>query len=153
MHLDDTRAELTAALSRGNIGRARDLVENEAFWKLKDDALRFAKNAGNLTIAELLLSVRGLKENRNEIEEFFNLLTLWYRDALMLKATGESGFVSFREETAALRETAGKTSYERLNQIIVKIEDTKTKLRANVSFDIAMELLLLEMKGQGTNLK
>ncbi|MBR2274524.1 MAG: DNA polymerase III subunit delta [Lachnospiraceae bacterium] len=153
LHLDDTRAEITAALSRGNIGRARNLVENESFWQLKDDALRLLKNAESLTLAELLLSVRGLKENKNDIDEFFNLLTLWYRDALMVKATGESGFISFREEAAAVLATAKNNSYERLNQIALQIEDTRRKLRANVSFDIAMELLLLEIKGQEKSLK
>ena len=151
--LNSERAEVITALSRGNIGRARALSENEEFWRLKEEALRLVKNAQSLPVADLLLAVKDLKEKKEDIEELFNMLTLWYRDALMVKTTGDRERISFREETAAVCETAGKKSYEQLNRLILRIEDTRKKLRENVSFDIVMELLLLEIKGQENKLQ
>ena len=64
----------------------------------------------------------------------------------MFKAMNDPDNLVFKEETKTIRERAGKSSYEGIERIISAIEKTKSRLKANVSFELAMELLLLAIK-------
>ena len=48
--------------------------------------------------------------------------------------------------TKFIKEKAAKSSYEGIELILESIEKAKTRLRANVNFDLVMELLLLTIK-------
>ena len=41
---------------------------------------------------------------------------------------------------------AGNRSYEKIEEIIQAFEKAKIRLKANVSFDVTMELMLLTLK-------
>mgnify|MGYP000131625349 len=45
-----------------------------------------------------------------------------------------------------IKEKASKSSYEGIEIILDSIEKAKTRLKANVNFDLVMELLLLTIK-------
>ncbi len=51
-----------------------------------------------------------------------------------------------REELAGISGRAARSSYEGLEEIIVAIDRARTRLRANVSFELVMELLLFTIK-------
>lgn len=48
-----------------------------------------------------------------------------------------------------IRRVAGRTSYEGIEKVIRSLEKAKSRLDANVNFDLAMELLLMNMKEYG----
>lgn len=50
------------------------------------------------------------------------------------------------EEYRALNERAKKSSFDGLDTIIQGFEKAKVRLRANVNFDVAVELMLLTIK-------
>ena len=52
----------------------------------------------------------------------------------------------FRQEYNAIKDRADKSSYEGLEKIIQAIETAKTRLQANVNFDLTMELLFLTIR-------
>ena len=81
-----------------------------------------------------------------EINDYLDLLMVWYRDVLMFKATQDADNLIFTEEMNAIREKAKESSYEGLECILKALEKAKIRLNANVNFDMVMELLLLTMK-------
>ena len=62
------------------------------------------------------------------------------------KATKEAGKVVFGDQLTYIKEKASKSSYEGIEIILDSIEKAKTRLKANVNFDLVMELLLLTIK-------
>ena len=64
----------------------------------------------------------------------------------MFKAMNEVDSLVFKDEIKSIRERANQSSYEGIQRIIEAIEKTKTRLDANVNFELAMELLMLTIK-------
>ena len=71
---------------------------------------------------------------------------IWYRDILLYKATKDINKVVFKEEINYIKEQAMKSSYEGIELILESLEKAKTRLKANVNFELAMELLFLTIK-------
>ena len=73
-------------------------------------------------------------------------MLLWFRDVLIFKVTKDANSMVLREELAGISGRAARSSYEGLEEIIVAIDRARTRLRANVSFELVMELLLFTLK-------
>ena len=71
---------------------------------------------------------------------------IWYRDVLLYKATKEVDKVVFKDQISAIKEQAKNSSYEGIELILSSIEKAKVRLKANVNFDLVMELLFLTIK-------
>ena len=94
----------------------------------------------------MISDLKRINTYKMEINDYLDLLTVWYRDVLMFKATRDADSLIFSHELISIREKAQKSSYEGLECIIKSLEKAKIRLNANVNFDMALELLLLTMK-------
>ena len=54
--------------------------------------------------------------------------------------------IIFKEEGEYIRKYAEGSSYEGIEQVIKAIDKTKIRLKANVNFELALELLLMTIK-------
>ena len=64
----------------------------------------------------------------------------------MFKATQEVDSLVFKQEINYIKEQASQRSYENLEKILEALEKTKVRLRANVNFELALELLFLTIR-------
>ena len=71
---------------------------------------------------------------------------IWYRDVLLYKATKNIDRVIFGEQLGFIKERAKKSSYEGIETILDALEKAKARIKANVNFELVMELLLLTIK-------
>ncbi len=71
---------------------------------------------------------------------------IWYRDALLFKATNDVNHLIFRDEIQALRRAAQRSSYEGIETIIKALDTAKKRLDSNVNFELVMELLMLTIQ-------
>ena len=146
IHVPDYQADICVAFARGNIGKAKHLATSEDFDNIKNDAVRVLKYAHEMDMNEFVSALNQISAYKINIEDYLDILLIWYRDVLMFKATGDLDSLVFKEEIKTIRERAGRSSYEAVERIIEAIEKTKVRLRANVNFELAMELLLLAIK-------
>ena len=65
---------------------------------------------------------------------------------MIYKATKNVNQVVFSDQLKYIRERASKSSYEGIENILNALEKAKSRLKANVNFDLTMELLLLTIK-------
>lgn len=63
-----------------------------------------------------------------------------------IKATKEIDKVVFKDQLQSIKEQARKSSYEGIELILESLEKAKARLKANVNFDLVMELLFLTIK-------
>ncbi|MCR5419940.1 MAG: DNA polymerase III subunit [Lachnospiraceae bacterium] len=146
MQVPDYKADICVAFARGNIGRAKHLGMSEDFDKIKNEALRVLKYAYQMDTDDFVNTIKEINAYKLNIEDYLDILLIWYRDMLMFKATNDVDALIFKEEIRDIIERAGKNSYEGIEKIIEAIEKTKKRLKANVNFDLAIELLLLCIK-------
>ena len=99
-----------------------------------------------MELDEVVQAVKKLGEYKLEITDLLDLFTVWYRDELLYKATKDVNGVIFSDQLGVIKEQVKRSSYEGLEAILSAIETAKTRLKANVNFDLVMELLLLTIK-------
>ena len=143
MQLPDYEAEIAAAFAQGNIGRARMSVTGDAFAEMTEKAIRLVKKVGNMQTYEIVEAVKELSEDKKNIQQFFDILTLWFRDVLLYKATRDTDNLVFRRELAEIKREATICSYEGLEDMIEAVNKASARIRANVNFDLTVELLFL----------
>ena len=144
--LPDYKAEVCAAFSRGNVGKARMLAMSEDFDNIKAEAISLMKNIKDMEINEIVTAIKKINEYSMDISDYLDMLAVWYRDVLLYKATNDLNHLIFKDEVQYIRKAAKLSTYEGLENIVVMLDKTKQRLQANVNFDLAMELLLLAMK-------
>ncbi len=146
LHVPDYEAKIAAAAAQGNIGRARAAIRDEKFIEITRDTLQLIRRVQDLRPQEFVEIIRKMKEEKENITVYLDLMQLWFRDVLLYKATADVDLVIFKQEISSIRAQASGSSYEGLQKIVEAIETAKTRFRANVSFDLAMELLFLTIR-------
>ena len=144
--IPDYKAEVCAAFSQGNVGKAIQLASSDAFNEMKHEVLSMVKKMEDVEIYELSHSIKNVTAYKQQIGEYLDLLTLWYRDILYLKATDDVNNLIFKDEVYDIKKQAAKKSYSGIEKILQAIELTRTRLKANVNFDLVIEMLLLAIK-------
>lgn len=139
-------AEIYSAFARGNLGKAVYLAESEEFQAVYQTMLALLKHLRSMDIAELMETVRKLKDESLNLDECLDFMQLWYRDVLMFKVTKDMNLLIFKEEYFSINDMSKNSSYQGLETILESIEKARTRLRANVNMELAMELMLLAMK-------
>lgn len=144
--IPDYMAEVAAAFSGGNIGKAIKYASSQDFERMKGDVLHILEYIDEMELHEVISGLKLLTASKNNIDDYIDLMVLWYRDVLMFKATMDPGLLLYRDELSFIKTQANTRSYEGLEKIISAMEKAKIRLKANVNFDIAIELMLLSIK-------
>ena len=142
----DYMAKASAAFAQGNLGKAMRYAKSEDFVERKDSILSIVKNVENMDLSEMLTIIQDLGTRKEEVRDYIDLMSLWYRDVLIFKATKNINQLLFQNESSAIAKEAGRRSYEKIEEILQAFEKAKVRLKANVSFEVAIELMLLSMK-------
>ena len=145
--IPDYKADICVAFARGNIGRAKQLATSEDFENIRNEALSLVKNIRNMELHEVMAAVRKIGEyHQININEYLDVISIWYRDVLLFKATNDTNHLIFREEIQYIRKAADKSAYEGIENILKALDSAKSRLHANVNFDLVMELLFITIQ-------
>ncbi len=144
--IPDYQAELAAAFSGGNPGKAVKYASSEEFVQRRDDVLQLVRHVDEMKINEIMEYMKHLAEDKAAIGDYLDLLMLWYRDVLLFKATKDTGQVVYTEELLTIQKQASIKSFEALEHIIEAFSTLRARLKANVSFETSVELLLLALQ-------
>ena len=146
LQIPDYQADLCAAFAQGNIGRAVMLAKSEHFNEIKEEAIQLLKYINEKELSEIVSAIKEINKYKLEVTDYLDIITIWYRDVLLYKATKDVGSLVFGDQLKYIKERASKSSYEGIETILESIEKAKVRLKANVNFDLVMELLLLTIK-------
>ena len=142
----DYQARASAAFAQGNLGKAMRYAKSEYFIERKDHIISLLRHVEQMDLSEMLAVIKDLGTRKDEVRDYIDLMVLWYRDVLLFKATKDINQLLFQDEASYISREASHRSYEKIEEILQAFEKAKVRLRANVNFDITMELMLLTLK-------
>ena len=142
----DYQARASAAFAQGNLGKAMRYAKAEDFIERKDHIISLLRHVEQMDLSEMLAVIKDLGTRKDEVRDYIDLMVLWYRDVLLFKATKDINQLLFQDEASYISREASHRSYEKIEEILQALEKAKVRLRANVNFDITMELMLLALK-------
>ena len=142
----DYKADVCVAFAQGNVGKAIELAASEDFNEIKNSALQLIKRLDDIELYEMTEAVKQIANFKLQINDYFDLIMIWYRDVLLYKATADVNKLIFKEEVYDIKKEASRSSYGGIENILEALEKAKIRLNANVNFDLVIELLLLTIK-------
>ena len=175
LNIPKERVDLAVAFASGSLGQAILLAESESFNEVRREVTDLLSNIKEMDLVEMADAVEKMKERTNNkskrkakkevreillnqeekgnesensltMNDYLDLCAVWYRDVLLYKATRNVDMVVFKDQIGSIKRQATLSSYEGLEKILEGIENAKGRLKANVNFDLTMELLLMTMK-------
>ncbi len=144
--IPDYFAKVCASFSGGRLGKALNYAGNEEFTKIKDDCIRLMRDVDNMKHHDILEEVSNLAEQKDKIEDYLDLMQMWFRDVMIYKATKETDRLVFSDELSVIRQKAVVYGYEGLGRISEGFVKVRDRLKANVAFEVALEMLFFEMR-------
>ncbi|HAH18597.1 MAG TPA: DNA polymerase III subunit delta [Eubacterium sp.] len=144
--IPDYAADVLVSFARGNLGRAIELSQSPTFNEMKDHLVKTMSFLHEKDMAEIGNITKQTSEFKDDINYYFELLTMWFRDILVAKSGGDESKIIFRDEVENIRELSRGYSYRSIEMILKTIEDTKTQIALNVSFDTAFKILYMTIR-------
>ena len=83
---------------------------------------------------------------KKQIDEYFSLMRIWFRDILVYKATKEEDQIIFQDEYMTIEKMSQTYSFDDINDILKAIDLAESRIKSNVNFDSTIEILLLSIK-------
>ena len=145
LEIPDYKADMCTAFAQGNMGRAIMLANSDHFNEIREE-VQLLKHISEMELNEIVAAVKNISVYKLEITDYLDIIMIWYRDVLLYKATKEIDKVVFKDQLQSIKEQARKSSYEGIELILESLEKAKARLKANVNFDLVMELLFLTIK-------
>lgn len=146
LEIPDYKAGICVAFARGNIGKAKMLATSEEFEKVKEEAVTLVKNINDMELSEIVKAIKKISEYKFDVTDYLDILSVWYRDVLLFKATKDANSLIFKDELQHIRRMADRSTYEGIETIVKALQQAKRRLEANVNFDLTMELMLLTIQ-------
>ena len=109
--IPDYQADVCVAFAQGNVGKAIQLASSEEFNELKDAVLQLIKRLRDIDLYEMTEAVKQIATYKLSINDYFDLMMVWYRDVLLFKATGDVNGLIFKDEVYDIKRQAEKSSY------------------------------------------
>lgn len=145
-HVSNYEANVAAVFSGGNPGKAVKLATSEEFKELKQHVtgmLGALERAGMDIISSYIKEAASFKK---QIEDYFSLMRIWFRDVLLYKAIKDIDSLIFQDDYKLIEEMSEKIDYLDLNEVLKAIDISQSRIKSNVNFDVTMEVLFLTIK-------
>ena len=146
LNVPEDEANICTAFAQGNVGKAARLSGSEDFNHIKNEAVQLLKRIREIDLLELVSAVKAMEEYKLEISDYFDILSIWYRDVLVYKATMDVNRLIFQDEIYEIKKQASLSSYEGVEKILKAIATARSRVVANVKLELALELMLLTIK-------
>ena len=135
-----------ARLSGGSLGKTFSMLESEPFRKMSELTFGILRDPLKLTMKDIHAFLGEMGKLREETENMFSLMELWFRDVMVMKAGKGEALLLFREEQDHIRAQAARMSYAGTNRVFDEISHARECLNANVNYELTLELLLIAVK-------
>ena len=144
--VEKAKAKFCTDFAQGNLGKAVRLAISPEYNEIKEDSIRLLRRIHEMEMEEIILAVKNMGKYKLDVTDYIDIMTMWFRDILMVKISNSPNKIIFKEEFSILKKQASKVSYEGIEEILKSLDKLKIRLEANVNFEIAMELTLLTIK-------
>lgn len=142
----DYQADMAASFACGNLGRAKELVRSSEFMEMEEEVVQLMRYIKDMQAYEVVAAVKRAAEYKYTVQDYLDIMLMWFRDVLLYKASMDVNGLIFKNEIKTIKQQAASSSYGGIEEILKGIERAKIRLNSNVNFDITIELLFLTIR-------
>ncbi len=142
----DYQADIAMSFAGGNLGKAIELSKSQDFAGMLDEVIQLLRYIKDMQAYEVVAAVKRASDYKFRFTDYIDLMILWFRDVLVYKASQNVNELIFKDEIQTIKEHAAKSSYNGIEQILEAMDKAKLRLKANVNFDVAIEMMFLTIR-------
>ncbi len=143
----EDQASFIASFTKGAIGKSISIAGDEDFFEKRDRLVRIIDDLVHNDLTRAFSSKDFFEEAKEEIDDLLDLIIYWFRDLLIYKELGETDLIINRDKIDIL---SGQSymNFKKINDIIDNIQETKMNIRRNVNYQLAIEVMLINIGGK-----
>ena len=143
--VEENKASLLTAFSRGSLERALDLTNSSDFTEMRDDVQKYIEVLFDRNTVEILELPSEIDKYKSEIIDLLDIMIDYFRDIILIKERVDRGMLINIDKIMFLENICIKITYSQLSRIIGIIEEAKKKARSNCNFNINMQVMFLNI--------
>lgn len=144
--LDAGQARLYAALSGGSIGRAVELSDSPEISQRRDEAYDLLRRLGELDDVELLAQAEALEKQKESLDAWLEMLTIWLRDGLVLSQEAPERLAVNADKLPEARRLAIRYGASGLMAMLEAVSETRGRLMRNANTRLALDVMMLQLR-------
>lgn len=144
--LPPEQAQLIASLAEGCPGRA--LTMDTAATLAKRDfveQLLQTLSSGLRDVRILFAQAEQLVAQKTDVQEFLDILLVWYRDMSILQAQGDPALLANIDGVDRLAQAAEKLSMRQIQRLFEIVYQAKADLLRNANLQLTLEVMLISL--------
>ncbi|MCJ7691221.1 MAG: DNA polymerase III subunit delta' [Clostridiaceae bacterium] len=134
------------AFSNGIPGNAEKFICDENFKNIRNITLEILLRLSKVTTEELIKYEKKLSDQKENFGEIITAFLSYIRDTIIYKEIEEENLIINIDRLLSIKELANIFSFNKLNDIINIINDTRENLDRNVNPGLAFEVMLFKMQ-------
>lgn len=134
------------AFSDGIPGRALGFIEDASLKEIRDVSEDILLNLSRMNKDEILKYESFLMKYKDQWKEVLTWFLSYIRDVIIYKETGKEELIINIDKFEKIKEISETFSYNKLNDIIEIIKNSKQKLSSNVNYALVFDYMLLRMQ-------
>lgn len=142
----DYQADIAVSFAGGNLGKAIELSKSQDFAEMLDEVIQLLRYIKDMQAYEVVAAVKRASEYKFRFTDYIDLMILWFRDVLVYKASQNVNELIFKDEIQTIKKHAAKSSYNGIEHILEAMNKAKLRLKANVNFDVTIEMMFLTIR-------
>ncbi|MCR5104521.1 MAG: DNA polymerase III subunit delta' [Eubacterium sp.] len=144
--VDEKKIKFAVEYAQGNLGKAVLLATNEEYEELIQSVIKLETNIFDMDMEDISDTLQHCSSFKMSINEYLDLMMMWYRDILVLKVTGNPDKILFKEQYSIIREQSNYLSFNELEAKSQSIINAKARINANAKMEDIMRLLIMTLK-------
>lgn len=146
LQLSEEQVDLYATFAKGNIGNAKEIATSELFNQMLEHVINMLRELYKMNSYQVIEKAKEIEAYKTSINDYLDIMLNWYRDILVVKATGQNIGIIFKQYQNFILKQAQLLPYNKIDRVIKLIVSTKRQLNYNVNFQLTIESLLLKIK-------
>jgi len=139
--------EAVSLASGGSIGKAIILIADETFLEHQKELCDILKSLPTADLWDILLLARRLEKLKEHSARSLNFIQIWYRDAMVYKASGSSERLMQKDSANEIAAFCEKMTLKKLAIGMDAVMEAGNALSSNSNYLLTMEVMLMKMAG------
>jgi DNA polymerase-3 subunit delta' len=135
-----------ASYADGIIGTAKELAESGELMNLREDIVNIILKLSRPKLIEVFELFKFFEENKSQIDIVFDIMTLFYRDMLIMKNLDHTELLINSDKKDIIIKNALNYSNQKLLKNIEIIEEARSSIKQNVNFQLSIEVMLMKLQ-------
>lgn len=132
-----------ASFSRGNIGKALQLLQDIHFKEIREKIISIMDRIIEEDTYALLTDAKDMGAYKDKVDTVFDIMLSWLRDLMVLKSTRDEKHLIHGDKYKTLLLQSQLMSYNVISMLIERIEEIKRNFKLHANYQLSFETLFM----------